>query len=257
MITWGQEDVATALACWSAEAISVPVQPCGSAADWETLFYGVGWFHLSGLTPAASEAAAAATLAAVQAACEAEATISLDLRFDPDGWQWQPGTDPRDLAEATLRRLLPLVDVVITNETDAVWLLRLTARDDQAPIRVEESCDAAVRLAEQYSNLQYAVITLREPGAESDRWGAMIYDVDGLLSHMAPVNARWEYVPYAVATAAGQRVNDAAFAAGLSYALSTFGLDDPAVAIQYAVAASSLPLGACREDVEAQMRVTL
>lgn len=38
--------------------------------NWDTVFKGVGWFHITGITPALSETAAVLSLLAVQAAKE-------------------------------------------------------------------------------------------------------------------------------------------------------------------------------------------
>ena len=47
--------------------------------DWNKAFDGAGWFHITGITPALSEGAAALALESVQAARERGLTVSCDL----------------------------------------------------------------------------------------------------------------------------------------------------------------------------------
>lgn len=49
--------------------------------DWDAIFDGAGWFHITGITPALSEAAAALALTAVQAAQSRHITVSCDYNF--------------------------------------------------------------------------------------------------------------------------------------------------------------------------------
>src|SRR5207245_762948 len=49
--------------------------------DWEKIFQGVRWFHTSGITPALSDSAAAATLEALRGARRASVTVSYDLNY--------------------------------------------------------------------------------------------------------------------------------------------------------------------------------
>src|SRR5262249_2171543 len=54
---------------------------CRGRIDWQNTFGGAGWFHVTGITPAISECAAALTLEAVQHARAAGLTISCDLNY--------------------------------------------------------------------------------------------------------------------------------------------------------------------------------
>jgi 2-dehydro-3-deoxygluconokinase len=79
--------------------------------------------HLSGITPALSETAAAAVFEAIRIARASGVTISFDLNFRSKLWS-------TDAAAATYSRIVPLVDVVF-------------AGDDEAAILVGESSDPA------------------------------------------------------------------------------------------------------------------
>ena len=54
--------------------------------DWKKIFEGVEWFHFTGITPALSDEAAKACLAAVKAAKESGVTVSCDLNFRKKLW---------------------------------------------------------------------------------------------------------------------------------------------------------------------------
>ncbi len=56
--------------------------------DWKTVFEGARWFHTSGITPALSDSAAAATPEALKAAKQAGVTVSYDLNYR--GKLWKP-----------------------------------------------------------------------------------------------------------------------------------------------------------------------
>ena len=56
--------------------------------DWHKTFAGAGWFHITGITPAISESAAALSLEAVQAARQKGLTVSCDLNYRKNLWKW-------------------------------------------------------------------------------------------------------------------------------------------------------------------------
>src|SRR5207244_3036883 len=54
--------------------------------DWPSVFKGVRWFHVTGITPALSANAAATTQEALQAARAAHVQISIDLNYRAKLW---------------------------------------------------------------------------------------------------------------------------------------------------------------------------
>ena len=212
--------------------------------DWEKIFRNVGWFHFTGITPALSENAAKATLAAVKAANDAEATVSCDLNFRKKLWNWREGTKPHELAEETMRGLLPYVDVLIANEEDAEQVLGIHAAGsdvESGKLNIDAYCDVAAQIVDQYKNLAKVAITLRESiSASHNNWGGMLYDTDGMISYLAPLNAAGDYAPYEIRDIVDRVGGGDSFAAGLIYALTTPALNTPDSAIRFAVAASCL-----------------
>src|SRR5262249_34687340 len=76
------------------------------AIDWRAVMAGASWFHVTGITPALGERAAAATAAAIAAAKQAGARVSVDLNFRRKLW-----SEAR--AQAAMKPLMKSVDVVI------------------------------------------------------------------------------------------------------------------------------------------------
>jgi 2-dehydro-3-deoxygluconokinase len=56
--------------------------------DWDNIYTGAKWLHLSGITPALSEIAFETTLAAAKAAQNKGLRVSCDLNFRKKLWQW-------------------------------------------------------------------------------------------------------------------------------------------------------------------------
>ena len=54
--------------------------------DWAKVFQGADWFHVTGITPALGEKAAACTRESIEAAKKAGAKVSVDLNFRKKLW---------------------------------------------------------------------------------------------------------------------------------------------------------------------------
>ncbi|MHB9022723.1 MAG: PfkB family carbohydrate kinase [Armatimonadota bacterium] len=215
-----------------------------SAYDWASIFSGAGWFHVTGITPALSANAAEATLAAVKAAKAAGLTVSCDLNFRKKLWNWKPGTKSQQLAEETMRGVLPYIDLVIANEEDAEKVLGIKAEGtdvESGQLNVEAYQDVAAKIVSQFPNVKYVAITLRESiSASHNNWGGMLYDAAGKQAHFAPLEASGDYTPYEIRDIVDRVGGGDSFGAGLIFALTSDSMNDPASAIRFAVAASCL-----------------
>ena len=80
--------------------------------DWASVFAGVRWYHVSGITPALSDGAAQVTAESLIAAKKAGLTVSYDLNYRPKLWTAKA-------ACATQQPLMVHVDVLIANAEDA------------------------------------------------------------------------------------------------------------------------------------------
>lgn len=197
----------------------------GDMVDWARVFDGAAWFHVTGITPALGSVAAAATATALEAARAAGARVSVDLNFRKKLW-----TEAQ--AQATMRPLMALVDVVIANEEDVQSVLGLHVADtDVTSAQLDRDAyrDVAQRLTKEFGPSQVA-ITLRESLSASDNgWSAVLWDAaSGAFHHSQHYDVRLV-----------DRIGGGdSFAAGLIYALVTGRT--PEQALRFAIAASAL-----------------
>lgn len=80
--------------------------------DWDKVFENAEWFHYTGITPAISQGAADVCLEALQAARKKQITISGDINYRRNLWQY--GKSAKDIMPA----LIELTDVMIAGITD-------------------------------------------------------------------------------------------------------------------------------------------
>ena len=210
--------------------------------DWPAIFKDTAWLHISGITPAISEPAAAATLAAAQAAKTADLTVSCDLNFRKKLWTWDNSLSPHELAQKTMREILPFTDIVIGNEEDAHDVLGITAGGsdiEAGKLDIQKYPDVAMKIAGQFPNVSKIAITLRESiSASHNNWGAMLYDVKTGQPYFAPA-VNGEYMPYEIKNIVDRVGGGDSFSAGLIFALNS-GLYKNRDAVAFAVAASCL-----------------
>jgi len=205
---------------------------------------GVKWLHVTGITPAISEAAQRANLAIVQQAKAMGASVSCDLNFRKKLWNWRPGTPPKQLARECMAAVLPHVDLVIANEEDAADVLDIhAAGTDVTAGRINSAAYTRVaqRIVERFPNVSRVAITLREShSADHNDWGALLYDAPSRQAHFAPLDPHGEYRPYEIRDIVDRVGGGDSFAAGLLYALASSDFAAPDKAISFAVAASCL-----------------
>jgi 2-dehydro-3-deoxygluconokinase len=90
--------------------------------DWQAIFAGARWFHVTGITAALGSAIAEVVEDAMRAARAAGVTISVDLNYRSKLWS-------RQRAAEVMGALLPLCDVLIASEADAEFLFGITGAD--------------------------------------------------------------------------------------------------------------------------------
>jgi 2-dehydro-3-deoxygluconokinase len=232
--------------------------------SWETIFKYKTWFHTTGITPSLSKTAADAALSAVQKAKSGNLKISCDLNFRKKLWQWDDSLRPRELAEKTMRSILPFVDVLIANEEDAADVLGVHAEDTDVhsgKLAIDKYPQVAREIVSQFSNVSTVAITLRESiSASHNNWGAMLYDAKSDQAFFAPV-LNGQYEPYQIKNIVDRVGGGDAFGAGLIFALQTPELSTPEKAVAFAAAASCLAQSISgdfnfnsRDEIEALMK---
>jgi len=198
--------------------------------DWESIFDGAQWFHISGITPALSQATADLSLQAVQVARERGATVSCDYNYR--GKLWKYGKKAPDV----MRELVRYIDVGIANEEDCQLALGIaiengTGEQRGTPGELRLSIYEALcrKMFEAFPNLKYQAITLREShSASHNGWSACLYNGREFI-----VSARYDLTHIVDRVGGGD-----SFAAGLIYGLATSMEDEEA--LNFAVAASAL-----------------
>jgi 2-dehydro-3-deoxygluconokinase len=198
--------------------------------DWEGIFDGTGWFHITGITPAISQTAADLSLHALQAARARGITISCDYNFRKKLWKYGK-TAPEIMTE-----LVKYVDVGIANEEDcqkSLGIQRQKSESDRAVTSADLDLDRYEALArkmfETFPNLKVQTITLRESfSASHNGWSACLFNGSDFY-----LSRRYDITDIVDRVGGGD-----SFAAGLIYGLHT-GMGDED-ALNFAVAASCL-----------------
>lgn len=215
----------------------------GDSYPWKEIFADAGWLHTTGITPSLSKVSCDATLMAVKEAKSAGLKVSCDLNFRKKLWQWEEGKTASDLAQESMRKILPFVDVVIANEEDAYDVLGIAAENSdvaEGKIDALKYSDVAKEIVKQFPNVKKVAITLRESiSATHNNWGAMLYDAEDDRSFFAPLDDG-KYSPYQIKSIVDRVGGGDSFGAGLIFALNTPELSNPSEAIGFAVASSCL-----------------
>lgn len=121
--------------------------------DWDRLLDGVGWLHVSGVTPALGPNSAAAVLEAVTRARAAGIGVSFDGNWRGRLWdRWQ--SDP----VAILNPIVAQATLLFGNHRDAALLLGRVFSGDGEDRRRE----AALALLDHFPSLEYVASTARE-----------------------------------------------------------------------------------------------
>ncbi|MES1187705.1 MAG: sugar kinase [Myxococcales bacterium] len=199
------------------------LEPTG--VDWDRVFTGAHWFHVSGITPALGPKPQACTLAALEAAKRAGVTVSFGVHYRAKLWS------PEE-SQRVLRPLLKFVDIVFANEDDIRYGLGVVrSRDERSGETgsTESYRQLSERVATEFG-IQMVAMTLRErnPTGEST-WSGMLYEHGS--------NTLFESARYPVSTVEQIGASDA-FTAGLIYAVLAGRSAERALA--FAVAAGAL-----------------
>ena len=141
--------------------------------DFQAIFDGARWFHISGITPALSESGASLTGASLRAAKRAGATTSLDLNYRAKLWKY--GRTAPDV----MRMLMEHVDIAIGNEEDAQQSLGIDAAADVASGDLDQGVYEALtaQVMTEFPNLTAVAITLRESrSADINGWSVRLVE---------------------------------------------------------------------------------
>ena len=193
--------------------------------DWNRAFDGVGWFHITGITPAISESAMELSLESVKEAKKRNITVSCDLNYRKNLWKYGKK------ASEVMRELAKYVDVAIANEEDVQKSLEITVdvNIESGELDREKYCALGDKVLESYPNMKCIAITLREShSADWNGWAACLNDGKDFY-----VSKKYEIRDIIDRVGGGD-----SFAGGLIYGLNQY--EDKQSALEFAVAASCL-----------------
>jgi 2-dehydro-3-deoxygluconokinase len=206
------------------DAASIALAKPGDV-DWNKAFTGAGWFHITGITPAISESAAALSLEAMQAARQKGLTVSCDLNYRKNLWKWgKPAIE-------VMRELVKFVDIAIANEEDVQKSLGIQAKVDVHSGELDRAQyeTLAGNVLAAYPNLKAIAITLRESrSASHNGWSACLHNRSEFL-----LSRHYDITHIVDRVGSGD-----SFAGGLIYGMQA--LPSHREALEFAVAASCL-----------------
>ncbi len=193
--------------------------------DWDAIFDGATWFHVTGITPAISQSASELALAAVQAAQAKGVTVSCDLNFRKKLWKYGKS------APEVMGELVKYVDVAIGNEEDCQKSLGIHVNVDveSGQLQTDTYRELTDTVLATYPNLKKIAITMREShSADYNGWSATLNNREEFL-----VSQKYEIHDIIDRVGGGD-----SFATGLIYGLNALESDQEA--LNFAVAASCL-----------------
>lgn len=182
--------------------------------DWEEILHDADWFHYTGITPAISATAAEITKQAVLAAKKQGITVSGDINYRRNLWQY--GKTARDV----MPELVAHTDIVVAGITDFENCLGISGTD---------FLTGCVNVQKEYKNVKKITQTLRDSmNASHNKLSAEIFDGTRLY------RSREYDITHIVDRVGGGD----AFMAGIIYGLLSGKTDQET--IEFAVAASAL-----------------
>jgi 2-dehydro-3-deoxygluconokinase len=193
--------------------------------DWDQIFAGASWFHITGITPAISESAAELSQEAVRKASEKGLTVSCDLNYRGNLWKY--GKSAVDI----MPELFKYADIGIANEEDCQKALGITVDVKVESGKLDEGLyrELTRKVLQAYPKLRALAVTLRESrSADHNGWSACLNDREQFYR-----SKKYEITDIVDRVGGGD-----SFAGGLIYGLQTY--QDKQDALEFAVAASCL-----------------
>lgn len=195
--------------------------------DWDQIFEGVSWFHWTGITPAVSQGAADACLEAIQAANKKGITVSTDLNYRKNLWNYGKK------ASEVMPELVAGCDVVLGNEEDAEMVLGIKPEGIDVTgghVEAEAYRSVSQQIMKRFPRVKKVITTLRgSVSANHNSWSGVLYDGKNLYT--APT--------YQITHIVDRVGGGDSFMGGLIYGLLTYTNDDEK-ALRFATAASCL-----------------
>ncbi|MEZ5045062.1 MAG: sugar kinase [Saprospiraceae bacterium] len=195
--------------------------------DWEKVFENAQWFHWTGITPAISQGAADACLEAIQTANRLGITVSTDLNYRKNLWNY--GKKPSEV----MPELVAGCDVILGNEEDAEK--HFDIHPEGVDVTHGDTIDASAyisvcqQMMKRFPRAKKVIITLRGSiSASHNTWSGVLYNGETLF----------ESPTYQITHIVDRVGGGDSFMGGLIYGLLSY--TDDQKALDFAVAASCL-----------------
>lgn len=143
-----------------------------SSFDWEKIFDGADWFHITGITPALSDSLAKISVDAVKAAKKAGLTVSCDINYRSKLWSAQK-------ARPIMTEIMKYVDVCIGNEEDAEIVFGIKAGTTdvtKGQLDTDGYKKSLQTVAETFGCKIVAYSQRKSYSASDNGWSGIIYD---------------------------------------------------------------------------------
>ena len=193
--------------------------------DWNAVFAGAEWFHITGVTPAISATAAELSIAAAKTARERGLTVSCDFNYRKNLWKYGKR------APEVMRELVGFATIGVANEEDCQNALGIEAEVnvERGDLAHEKYRALAEKVLTSFPRLEKLAITLRAShSADHNGWSAVLHNRKDMLSSR----------PYDIGDIVDRVGAGDSFAAGLIYGLRVYRDDQRA--LEFATAASCL-----------------
>lgn len=216
-----------------------------SEFDWKAIMAKTRWYHTTGISTAISDSVIESVIDSLRTAKELGVTTSFDLNFRST--MWTP-----EKAQATMKKVVPYVDVLIGNEEDFEKMLGLHAETGKGYSKIDPLSyrSVAEKAIAAYPNVSVVGTTLRDAktGLLNDWQTVMLYKGEFYQSR------KYENLEIIDRTGGGD-----SFASGLIYCMMTG--KEPQYMIDFSAAYSALCHGflgdwnwAYREEAEKVMK---
>lgn len=143
-----------------------------SEFDIDKILDGVGFVHMSGITPALSKSLREFTIDFIKACKERGILVSYDSNFRAKLWSLEE-------AREVLKEVMPLIDIAFLGHLDMINILQF---EDKGLDFDENLKDLYSRLFKEYPNLKYAACTKRTVNSiNNNSLKGYLYDGEDLI----------------------------------------------------------------------------
>lgn len=149
---------------------------CPGMINWRDIFKEAGWFHWTGITPALSQNAADTLKEAIQMANELGITVSCDINYRGNLWQYGKK------ASEVMPELITGSDIILGNEEDCEKVFGIKP-DNFDVENTSGHIDSAIfisvcsQMMKMFPRCKKMVVTLRGSiNANYNTWAGILYD---------------------------------------------------------------------------------